>query len=65
MKYVAIIETHVGIKPHRKFAVPVPDGQSLDFDPGLGASRRWLRQYLGAEYHLVDFVEVWPSDTPN
>ncbi len=59
MQYVAIIETHVGIRPHKKIAVPVPAGQSLDFDPGPGATRRWLNPYLGTEFHLVDFVEVW------
>lgn len=61
MAHIAIIETHVGVRPHRKRAVPVPDGQSLDFDPGPGATRRWLMPYLGDEFHLVEFVELHPD----
>ncbi len=57
--HVAILETHVGIRPHRKVAVLVPPGQSLDFDDGPGATRRWLIPYLGTDFHLVDFVEMW------
>jgi hypothetical protein len=61
--HVAIIETHESIRPRKKLAVPVPPGQSLDFDPGPGADRQWLRPYLGTDFHLVDFVEVAPEIT--
>ena len=61
--HVAIIETHIGIKPHKKLAVPVPLGQSLDFDEGPVATRRWLHPYLGTQFHLVEFVEV-VAETP-
>lgn len=53
----------MGIKPHKKLAVPVPFGQSLDFDEGPGATRRWLHPYLGTQFHLVEFVEV-VAETP-
>lgn len=39
-------------------AVIVPPGQSLDFDEGPGASRRWLHPYLGKTHHLASFIEV-------
>ena len=60
MPHVAILETHQGRRPHRKIAVPVPPGQTLDFDDGPGATRRWLDPYLGEDFHLVEFVELVP-----
>jgi hypothetical protein len=39
-------------------AVLVPPGQSLDFDDGPGATRKWLYPYLGTEYHLLEFIEL-------
>lgn len=56
--HVAIIETHDDVRPYRKRAILVPAGQSLDFDPGPGADRRWLWPYLGTDFHLVEFVEI-------
>ncbi len=36
----------------------VPDGQSLEFDEGPGATRRWLWPHLEAgEWHLMAFVD--------
>ena len=64
MTYVAILETHVGIRPHRKIAVHVPPGQSLDFDEGPGATRMWLRPHLGRQFHLVEFVELITTSKP-
>lgn len=40
-----------------KWAI-VPEGQSLDFDEGGGASRRWLWPYLGDDWHLFAFVSL-------
>ena len=37
--------------------VPVPGGQSLEFDEG-SATRRWLDSDLGSEWHLVSFHEI-------
>jgi hypothetical protein len=36
--------------------VAVPQGQSLDFDPGPGATRKWLHPHLGREWHLIEFI---------
>lgn len=38
--------------------IRVPEGQSLDFDPGPGAERRWLHEHLGGEWHLIEFAEI-------
>lgn len=54
--HVAVLERHD--RAERK-EVPVPDGQSLDFDEGT-ATRRWLWPHLGAEWHLVEFRPVRP-----
>ena len=61
VRFVAILETHVGVRPHKKIAVPVPIGQSLDFDEGPGANRRWLHPHLGSNFHLVEFIELVKS----
>lgn len=37
--------------------VMVPEGQSLDFDKGPGATRKWLWPHLKGGWHLVEFVE--------
>lgn len=38
--------------------IQVPAGQSLDFDPGPGATRRWLHPHLVGGWHLIDFVLI-------
>lgn len=37
--------------------VPVPEGQSLEFDEG-SATRQWLLPHLGREWHLLSFHEI-------
>jgi hypothetical protein len=64
--HIAILEHHdagerVILHAPSYKAVLVPPGQSLDFDVGPGATRRWLWPYLGRTHHLVDFVEVASS----
>ena len=49
--YVAVIERN---DHSERKEIPVPEGQSLDFDEGT-ASRRWLHPHLGSEWHLVEF----------
>lgn len=56
--HVAIIQKH---DTDMRRAVMVPPEQSLDFDPGPGATRRWLWPYLGTEWHLVEFLEIAPN----
>lgn len=55
--YVAVIERH---DLTQKKAVPVPCGQSLDFDAD-DATRRWLWPVLGSEWHLVEFLPIQPN----
>lgn len=55
--------THVAILRHhdnyaKMKAVIVPAGQSLDFDEGSGATRKWLQPYTAGEYHLYAFVPI-------
>lgn len=48
---VAIIERH---DYSERKEIPVPEGQSLDFDEGT-IYRCWLWPHLGDEWHLVEF----------
>jgi hypothetical protein len=52
---VAILRAHG--YPDVVRAIAVPPGQSLDFDEGT-ASRRWLWDALGADWHLVGFCDL-------
>ena len=54
-RFVAILQRHDSSKETKN--VPVPDGQSLDFDEGA-ATRRWLWPHLGTEWHLMEFRPV-------
>jgi len=50
-EFIAVLERH---DHSERKEVPVPAGQSLDFDEGA-ATRRWLWPHLGNEWHLVEF----------
>lgn len=54
VSYIALLESH----DYKQLKwVPVPAGQSLDFDDGT-ATRRWLYPHLGSEWHLLRFVHA-------
>jgi hypothetical protein len=55
-RYIAILQRH---DSDERKEVPVPVGQSLDFDEG-SATRRWLCPHLENEWHLVEFRAVTP-----
>ena len=54
-KHIAILQKHNDRNIFK--LVPVPEGQSLEFDKE-GATRRWLWPHIGNEWHLAEFVEL-------
>lgn len=59
--YVAILESH---DRRKQKAVVVPVGQSLDFDEGPSATRRWLHPHLDSEWHLKEFLPLTAAPAP-
>ncbi len=53
-RYIALLESNNYLNWK---AVPVPEGQSLNFDKGT-ITRVWLHHHIEGGWHLVGFFDV-------